>query len=365
MLPRAGATISIGTRSWTTHRDIRSSRNSCLPGSSMSAPLVTAVHPPRAIEGGRVTLIGNGFHAASSEPPEVHVQDRAARVVSASSSRVSIIVPSGIAEGGRVPVRVGSRQVGNAAIDLAAQVATGLHQVDNPVIDRAGNLYLTYSGTRGQQVPVSIFRVAPNGTRETYSSTVINPTSMAIDGEGDLYVSSRFEGAVYRLAADGTAEPFATDLGIACGLAFGPDGSLFVGDRSGTIFSVNQSGKATAFASLPSSVAAFHLALGPDALYVSAPTLSTYDPVYRVGFDGTVSVYTQAFGRPQGLAFGPDGALFVVEALAGASGLYRIGDPSEPELVLAGSGLIGVTFDPRGGLVVCSSDTAYRLPRFA
>ena len=157
-----------------------------------------------------------------------------------------------------------------AFVDVAAPFATGLHQVDNPVFDRDGNLYVTYSGTRGQQVPVSIFRVRPNGTRETFSSGIVNPTSMAFDPEGRLYVSSRFEGTVYRVAADGAAEPFATDLGVACGLAFAPDGTLFVGDRSGTIFRVDRDGHAVMFASLPASVAAFHLAIGPDlALYVT------------------------------------------------------------------------------------------------
>ena len=93
--------------------------------------------------------------------------------------------------------------------------------------------------------------------------------------------------------------------------------------------------------------------------------MSPYDPVYRITFDGAISVHTEAFGRPQGLAFGLDGSLFVVEALAGASGLYRLTGKQQPQLVLAGSGLIGVAFDPGGGLIVCSSDTAYRLPRFA
>jgi hypothetical protein len=111
---------------------------------------------------------------------------------------------------------------------------------------------------------------------------------------------------------------------------------------------------------LPSSVAAFHLALGSDALYVAAPTLSPYDVIYQVGFDGAVSVFTHAFGRPQGIAIGPDRSLFVVEALAGATGLYRVTPESEPELVVAGSGLIGLAFDSGGSMVVCSSDTAYR-----
>ena len=242
-------------------------------------------------------------------------------------------------------------------------LATGLHQVDNPAFDRDGNLYVTYSGTRGQQVPVSIFRVRPNGTRETFSSGIVNPTSMAVDPSGRLYVSSRFEGIVYRLNADGTVDTFATDLGVCCGLAFAPDGVLFVGDRSGTIFKVDGGGRASPFATLPPSVAAFHLALAPDgSLHVSVPTLSPYDAVYRIDPSGTVGTLTRAFGRPQGLAFDPSGALFVVEALAGASGLYRVDAGGVPEPVVAAASLVGVAFDPSGGLVVCSNESAYRLP---
>jgi hypothetical protein len=326
----------------------------------MTQPFVTGIRPSRAIEGGLVTLIGEFGNPDS--PADVRVEGRPARTVFASPNRLSFIVPSGITEDRAGAISINDTLMENASIELGAAIATGLHQVDNPLIDRAGNVYLTYSGTRGQQVPVSIFRVAPNGVRETYSSAVVNPTSMAMDAEGRLYVSSRFEGAVYRLADDGSAEPFATDLGIACGLAFAPDGSLLVGDRSGTIFSVDRSGKATVLASLPSSVAAFHLALGSDGLYVAAPTLSPYDVIYRVGFDGSVSIHSRAFGRPQGLAIGPDRSLFVVEALAGASGLFRVKPDSEPELVVAASGLIGLAFDAHGAMVVCSSDTAYRFP---
>jgi sugar lactone lactonase YvrE len=324
---------------------------------------VTAVRPRRAIEGGRITIFGSDFPVDQPRLPDVRVGNLRARVVYASPSRIAALVPSGITESGPVPVTVAGLPGEQAFLEVAAPFATGLHQVDNPVFDREGNLYVTYSGTRGQQVPVSIFRVRPNGTRETFSSGIVNPTSIAADPHGRIYVSSRFEGTVYRLAPDGTAQPYATDLGVACGLAFTLDGTLFVGDRSGTIFKVDSGGHATAFASLPPSVAAFHLAIGKDgALYVTGPTLSPYDAVYRVDASGNVTIRSQAFGRPQGLAFDATGTLFVVEALAGASGLYRLPPDGEPELALAAPGLVGVAFDPRGGLVVCSNDNAYRLP---
>ena len=107
-----------------------------------------------------------------------------------------------------------------------------------PVFDSSGNLFVTYSGSRGQESPVSIFRVTSAGTREPFVSGIVNATSMAFGPDGRLYVSSRFEGAVYRVANDGTPEQVASDLGVACGIAFDADGWMYVGDRSGTIFRV-------------------------------------------------------------------------------------------------------------------------------
>jgi YD repeat-containing protein len=326
---------------------------------------LTAVHsiaPRSAVEGGRVTIEGAGFPIDEPTLPEVRMGDALARVVFASPDRLDVIVPAGL-EPGRVEVRIAGVSGTTLLLNVAGPFATGLHQVDNPVFDRDGNLYVTYSGTRGQQVPVSIFRVRPNGTRESFSSGIVNPTSMAVGPDDRLYVSSRFEGTVYRVAADGSVESFATDLGVACGLAFAPDGGLFVGDRSGTIFRVDREGKATTVATLPASVAAFHLAVSPDrALYVTGPTLSSYDALYRIDPDGNVTTRHTRFGRPQGLAFDARGTLFVIDALAGASGLYRVPPQGDPEMVLAGPGLVGVAFDSFGTLVVSSNETAYRLP---
>ena len=123
-------------------------------------------------------------------------------------------------------------------------------------------------------------------------------------------------------------------------------------------------GRATVFATIPSSVAAFHLAFGPDGwLYVTAPTLSSRDAVYRVSPDGVVETFCDGLGRPQGLAFDSDGHLYVVDAVAGSSAVYRIRTdrPGIKECVLSGGALLGLAFDPLGGLVVSSSETVYRL----
>jgi len=325
-----------------------------------AASRISAVHPLRAVEGGRVTISGEGF-LRDEGLPDVRFGSVQARIACASPHSVTAIVPGGL-DGAHTPIRLESAPGETAYVEIGAPIATGLHQVDNPVFDPDGNLYVTFSGTRGQQAPVAIYLVRPDGTRAPFVTDLPNPTSMTFGPDGQLYVSSRFDGSVHRVHRDGTVTTYATDLGVACGIAFGPDGKLYIGDRSGSILTLNDT-RVTQFAEIPPSVAAFHLAFGPDGgLYVSAPTLSSRDVVYRVSPSGEVAVFADGFGRPQGLAFDADGSLYVIDAIAGDSALFRIrpGRPSEKERVLSGGALIGVAFDAAGALVVASSDTVYR-----
>jgi sugar lactone lactonase YvrE len=321
---------------------------------------ISAVHPLWAVEGGLVTISGEGLFSETGLP-DVRFGPVTARLVCASTHAVTVIVPPGL-DGGRTPVRVGSAPGETAYVDIGAPIATGLHLVDSPVFDAEGNLYVTFSGSRGQQAPVSIYVVRPDGTREPFVSDLPNPTSMTFGPDGHLYVSSRFDGSVHRIARDGTMTTYATDLGVPCGIAFGPDGRLYVGDRSGSVLAVG-AGRVTQFASIPPSVAAFHLAFGPDgALFVAAPTVASRDVVYRVSGDGMVSVFADGFGRPQGIAFDRQGWLYVVDAIAGDAAVFRLrpDSPSSRERVVSGGELIGVAFDASGGVVLASSDTVYR-----
>jgi hypothetical protein len=140
---------------------------------------------------------------------------------------------------------------------------------------------------------------------------------------------------------------------------------MWVGDRSGTLFHVNAAGRAVPFASLPPSVAAFHLAIGPDEeVYVSAPTLATRDSVYVVDRRGEVSVFAAGFGRPQGLAVDAEGTLHVADSVVGGSGIFRAPRGKPRELVVAGEGVIGLAFHPARGAAVATGDAAYVFDRW-
>ncbi len=324
------------------------------------SPRITAVRPLWAIEGGRLTIAGEGF-SVDPAPPEVTIGGEPARLLSGSSRALTVLVPAGL-PGGRTPVRVDTAPGETAYVEIGRPAATGLHQVDNPAFDAAGNLYATFSGSRGEQPPVSVYRIRPDDVRVPFVTDLSNATSLAVDARGRLHVSSRFDGSIHQIDSEGFSTTIATDLGVACGIAFAPDGALYVGDRSGSILRVAGE-RVDLVASIPPSVAAFHLAFGPDGfLYVAAPTVTSREGLYRISPEGDVEPLPALFGRPQGLAFDAEGRLYVVDSLAGASGLFRLdpGHPAQVEQLLSGGPLIGLAFAPAGGLAVASDDSVYR-----
>ena len=168
------------------------------------------------------------------------------------------------------------------------------------------------------------------------------------------------------MKTDGTVEKVATDLGVACGLAFAPDGTMFVGDRSGTLFRVNAAGRVDPFATLPPSVAAFHLAIGPrrGGLRQRPDARRPATGVSR-GPPGEVSVFAEGFGRPQGLAVDA-GRHAVCRRRAGGRERHL---PGAARAAAASwwwraTGVIGLALHPERGVAVVSSDTAYRFDRW-
>lgn len=326
--------------------------------------MTATVHPTWAVPGSRIVVVGQTFPVPDDGPPRVRIGGHEAHVLMASPQRLRVVVPP-TAEPGFHAIRIDMEDQPRGEVHVARVLTAGVHQVDSPAFDGLGRLYVTQSGGPGAKIAVPMYRVTRDGVREPVDVEIANPTSLTHGPDGAMYVSSRFERVVYRLDTDDRSEVYASDLGVPTGLAFAQDGSLFVGDRSGSILRIDPNRKVETYATLPGSVAAFHLAFGPDAcLYVAAPTLASRDVVYRITPERDVEVAATGFGRPQGLAFDRSGALYVVDAVAGAAGLYRVDihNPAhEPELLMSAPALIGVAFDPEGGVVLASNDTVWRL----
>src|SRR6185369_8665766 len=126
---------------------------------------------------------------------------------------------------------------------------------------------------------------------------------------------------------------------------------------------VSEIGDAAVFATLEPSMAAYHLAFGPDgALFVTGPTASSFDSVYRVAGDGTVTNFFTGLGRPQGLAFDAGGNCYVVASYRGRRGVFRISPKGdEISMVVAGPSLVGLCFDDSGNVILASTREVYRV----
>ena len=96
-----------------------------------------------------------------------------------------------------------------------------------------------------------------------FVTELTNPTGLALDRAGALYVSCRHDGTIYKVTPDGRSQLWIEGMGIATGLAFDKDHNLFVGDRSGTIFKISPDRQVFVFATLEPSIAAYHLAFSP------------------------------------------------------------------------------------------------------
>jgi glucose/arabinose dehydrogenase len=291
----------------------------------------------------------------------VHFGEADAGLMLVTENRVIVRVPEGASDG-TVRVANGNGESAPHPVSIGMQIADNLHPIGNPAVDLEGNIYVTFSGPRGEPVPVSLYKVTANYNVKPFVTTLVNPSGLALDRWSNLFVSCRNDGTIHKITPEGRAEKWIEGMGIATGIAFDGDGNLFVGDRSGTIFKISPSREIFVFATLEPSVAAYHLAFHPSGdLFVTGPTTSSYERVYRITQGGEVSSYFRGLGRPQGLAFDRDGNLYVAASYAGRRGIVRITPDSKAEVILSGSGLVGLALLPSGRAILTTSSALFTL----
>lgn len=330
-----------------------------------AAGKILKIDPEYAIAGGEIVIDCAGFDTSDPSQCAVLIGNAPAQIVASGPRRVLATVPD--TKGGMVEVRLKSRdQLSEPAhLTVGRKLAGDLHPVANPAFDPDdGALFVTRSGSRGEELPVTLFRIDIGGDVSEFSGDIPNPTGIAFGPDGQMFVTSRLEGVVYKLTPFKDAVVFARNLGVATGIAFDREGLMHVGDRTGTIFKVNGIGEERAWTQIEPSVSAFHLAFGPDdSLYVAGPTVTSFDSIWRINPEGRVDVFFKGLGRPQGLAFDRDGNLYVAAALRGRRGIIRISpDGSDAKVIVAGVNLIGLAFSASGEMAVVSIDSVYSLP---
>ncbi|HEY1754008.1 MAG TPA: IPT/TIG domain-containing protein [Bryobacteraceae bacterium] len=324
-------------------------------------PHISGVFPAAAIPGGDFQIRGEALSPrdalGGAERPRVRFGKTPAQIVVGSDDYVVARVPAG-AVNGELSVGADPENSVTWPCQVGVRIAEGLHPVSNPVVDHSGNIFVTFSGAAGQKTPVSIFKIDATLTSKPLVTDLMNATGLALDKEETLYVSSRSDGVVYQVSAAGNTSPYVEGMGVATGMVFDQEGNLFVGDRSGTIFKISRQRQIYVFATLEPSIAAYHLAFGPDDyLYVTGPTTSSFDSVARISRDGHVERFYRGLGRPQGLAFDVKGNLYVAASIAGRRGIVRISPEADAELFLSGPSIVGMAFTPSKSLLVATNET--------
>ncbi|MBI3683604.1 MAG: gluconolaconase [Acidobacteria bacterium] len=322
-------------------------------------PEISHVSPAAAIPGGEFQIRGKNF--ARTDRPRVMFGDVTAPVIIGSNSLVIARVPDG-ASVGRMVVECGLQSSGAWQCGIGVQIADSLHPVANPAVDALANIYTTFSGSRGQKTPVSVYRIDASYDVKPLVTDMMNATGLALDREGMLYVSSRHDGIVYQVTPSGNMSVYVEGMGVATGIAFDAEENLYVGDRSGTVFKISRQRQIYVFCTLEPSIAAYHLAFGADScLYVTGPTTSSFDCVYRVSPNGEAEVFYRGLGRPQGIAFDADGNLYVAASLGGRKGVVRIDPNRRADHFLSGPNIVGLAFTPSKAMVVASNNAIYRV----
>jgi hypothetical protein len=324
-------------------------------------PRIDGISPRAALPGGEVRITGSGLRPMELRRPRVRFGEVDGAVVISSDDFVIARVPFG-ASSGPVVVSTNGHSSNQHEVKVAIPIAENLHPVTNPALDSEGNIFVTFSGPRGQKVPVSIFKIDTNYAVSPFVTELMNPTSIAFDHAGQMYVSSRLDGTVYRVAPNGTMSSYAEGMGVATGIAFDREENLYVGDRSGTIFKIGRDRQIFVFATLEPSVSAYHLAFNAQGeLFVTGPTTSSFDCVHKIDAHGNVSTYYRGLGRPQGLAFDIEGSLYVAASLAGKRGIVKVTPDGKAALEVSGQNLVGLAFAPGRAVVLATTSGVHHL----
>jgi sugar lactone lactonase YvrE len=192
--------------------------------------------------------------------------------------------------------------------------ASGFYNPSSLAVDANGNVYVGDDGV--------IYQVTPAGILSTFASGFSGGTltGLAVDASGNLYAGDEADGTVYKITPAGVISVFASGFGEPEGLAFDANGNLYVADYDfATVSEITPSGVKSKFASGVLNP----IGLAFDAkgnLYVA--NVGGY--VYIITPAGVVSIFASDLYRPQGLALDGEGNLYV----AGGGGSVELVTPA-------------------------------------
>lgn len=113
------------------------------------------------------------------------------------------------------------------ALDPGVPNAIGISGLKDPsavAVDGVGNVFIADKGND------RVLKLATNGALATIGSGLISPTGLAVDGAGDVYISDTGNDRVVKVSPSGQQTTVLTGLSIPDGVAVDGLGNLYVAD---------------------------------------------------------------------------------------------------------------------------------------
>ena len=206
----------------------------------------------------------------------------------------------------------------------------------------------TWTGLRGQVSAATGFAAA-GGNPGQFDL----PAGVAFDAAGDLWVADGGNGRVQEIAPDGTVLGI-TPVAGAAAVATAAAGTYVAGSTAGTVALIAPGGGVSTIRSGLAHPAA--VAVAPNQTPFVADDASVRDATTGVAVAGPEGSTT--WDHPAGLAFGPDGTLYVAERRPGTADGARVlrGTPAGPgaytwDTIASEGAAAGQVVEP-GGLAV-------------
>jgi hypothetical protein len=294
-------------------------------------PSVSAVNPVTGptTGGNTVTITGTNFVSGAT----VDFGTNAGTSVNVqSSTTLTAVAPAG--SGGTVDVTV-STPGGSSATSSADKYA---------YTPQAGTVFAVDSGnTTGSG---QLVQMLPSGSQTTLASGLNDPSGVAVDAAGDVFVVI-FNNDVVEYPADGSAQRTLAGGGFPESLAVDGQGDVFVGNGYGVQEYPAGGGQVTLAQNLP-----YAPGLAVDSQGDVFASESSGGAVLEVHPDGTQTTVASGLNSPQGLAVDLNGDVFIAEN--GSNQVIEVpaggGSPTP-----VGSGLqkpTGVSVDAAGNVFI-------------
>ncbi|MCH8828246.1 MAG: NHL repeat-containing protein [Planctomycetes bacterium] len=230
---------------------------------------------------------------------------------------------------------------------IVERIRLPLQRPRRVLIDSKGNRIIADSGAG------KVFLITPGGSVRTLADRLNEPSGLAFDQAGNLFVSNhalgeKDAGSIIRITPEGKTSVFVQKLTGPKGLAFDAQGRLYVAlfDMN-RIIRVDKTGKISQFSQAVSTPAG--LAFDRKGFLWAVNSLD--GTAVRLSADGKAKIVARGFKIPSDIVIGPEGDLIVTNLAGKTLSRLSANGKSRPYLAVP-EGTIGLAFAADGNLVI-------------